>query len=142
VIFTVLNFPVKLVINQGMKPALFDILTNNYKNPEFDSIKAHLDRLLNARTGSLQHMPDYGLPDVTELYQDLPYSVATLTKAMETAIAKYEMRLQNVKIKHKKQADRNDCVLQIEISATTHDNQPVDLNTYFNSAGGAEISTS
>jgi type VI secretion system protein len=123
-----------------MKLALFDILAQEYINPEFDSIKAHLNRLLNARTGSLAHMPDYGLPDVTELYQDLPYSVVTLTKAIENVIAKYEPRLQNVKIKHKKQADRNDCVLQIEISATTTDNQTIDLNTYFNSAGGAEIS--
>jgi type VI secretion system protein len=123
-----------------MKNSFFDILTDDYKNSEFDTIKTHLNRLLNARAGSLIHMPDYGLPDVTEIYQDLPYSVITLIKAMETIIAKYEPRLQNVKIKHKKQIDRNDCVLQIEISATTIDNQTIDLNTYFNSAGGAEIS--
>lgn len=123
-----------------MKFALFDILSGDYKDPEFNSIKAHLIRLLNTRAGSLQHLPDYGLPDVTELYRDLPSSVPVIVKAIKNAIEKYEPRLHNILLRHNNYGSNNDCVLHIEISASTESEQDLNFYTYFNSEGIAEIS--
>ena len=122
-----------------MSFALLDILTGEYKKQNFNSIKAHLTRLLNSRQGSLTHMPDYGLPDVAEIYQGLPYSVDDLIKAIETTIEKYEPRLKNVKVEPTSKQEK-DCVLQLEISGITAQNDPVQFETYFMSGGAAEIS--
>jgi type VI secretion system protein len=123
-----------------MRFALFDILTGDYKKIEFDSIKAHLYRLLNARTGSLQHLPDYGLPDITELYQELPYSVQFMCDAIIKTIKKYEPRLQNVVVTRREHSDRQ-CVVQLEIRATTINQEPIEMSTYFDSSGAAEIAS-
>lgn len=118
--------------------ALLDILTGEYKDPEFCSIRAHLSRLLNARQGSLTHLPDYGLPDVAEIYQGLPYSIDDLISAVKTTIEKYEPRLHNVQIKPQAPSTK-DCVLHLDISGTTSDNTQVQFATYFMTGGRAEI---
>ena len=121
-----------------MKHALLDILTDEYKQQGFDSIKTHLTRLLNSRQGSLQHMPGYGLPDVTDIYQGLPYSIDNLIAATKTAIEKYEPRLKNVIVSAINKQKQN-CVLQLEISATTIHNEPIQFETYFMGGGEAKI---
>ncbi len=121
-----------------MSYALLDILSGEYKEPEFCSIRAHLTRLLNSRCGSLAHLPDYGLPDVTEIYQGLPYSIDALIDAIKNTIEKYEPRLHNVSIKPTHQNDK-DCVLRLEIYATTNTNDQLQLSTYFMSGGAAEV---
>jgi type VI secretion system protein len=121
-----------------MSYALLDILSGEYKEAEFCSIRAHLTRLLNSRRGSLIHLPDYGLPDVTEIYQGLPYSIDALIDAIKNTIEKYEPRLHNISIKPKPMNDK-DCVLRLEICATTNTNDQLQFNTYFMSGGTAEI---
>jgi type VI secretion system protein len=121
-----------------MTHALLDILTGEYKEQDFHSIKTHLTRLLNSRQGSLNHMPDYGLPDVAEIYQGLPYSVNDLIKAIKTTIEKYEPRLKNIVVKPKAKQEK-DCVLQLEISGTTTQDEVVQFDTYFMSGCTAEI---
>jgi len=118
--------------------ALLDILTGEYKDPKFCSIRTHLSRLLNARQGSLTHLPDYGLPDVAEIYQCLPYSIDDLISAIKTCIEKYEPRLHNVQIKPEPQSTK-DCVLYLDISGTTSDNNQIQFDTYFMTGGSAEI---
>lgn len=121
-----------------MPYALLDILTGEYKEPEFCSIRTHLIRLLNSRCGSLTHLPDYGLPDVTEIYQGLPYSIDALIDAIKNTIEKYEPRLHNISIKPKPLNDK-DCVLQLELCAITNTNDQLQFNTYFMSGGTAEV---
>ncbi|KPJ68042.1 MAG: hypothetical protein AMJ43_01105 [Coxiella sp. DG_40] len=121
-----------------MPYALLDILSGEYKEPEFCSIRAHLTRLLNSRRGSLTHLPDYGLPDVTEIYQGLPYSIDALINAIKNTIEKYEPRLHNVLIKPLQQSDK-DCVLRLEITATTNTDDQLQFNTYFMTGGAAEV---
>jgi type VI secretion system protein len=118
--------------------ALLDILTGEYKDSEFCSIRAHLSRLLNARQGSLTHLPDYGLPDVAAIYQGLPYSIDDLISAIKTCIEKYEPRLHNVQIKPESNSAK-DCVLHLNISGITSDNNPLQFATYFMTGGSAEI---
>jgi type VI secretion system protein len=65
------------------------------------SIRDNLTRLFTARAGILPHLPGYGLPDITEIYRQMPYGIPKLREAMETAIAEYEPRLKNVRVIYK-----------------------------------------
>jgi type VI secretion system protein len=66
------------------------------------SILDNLNRLFNTRQGSIAHLPDYGLPDITEVYRDLPYSIDGLRKAIKAAVEKFEPRLRRVRVDHQK----------------------------------------
>jgi type VI secretion system protein len=91
-----------------MAHAVIDILTKQYADGKavsmtanlhdalLKSVHSHLERLLNSRQGDLSHLPDYGLPDMGEIYQDLPGSAPVLTAAIKACIEKYEPRLKNV----------------------------------------------
>ena len=41
---------------------------------DINNIREHLTCLLNSRCGSVSHLPDYGLPDLADIYRELPYS--------------------------------------------------------------------
>jgi len=64
-----------------------------------DPIRNHLGLLLNARQGSIEHLPDYGMPDMASFYADYPASLAGLRTAVEELIQKYEPRLQNAQVR-------------------------------------------
>jgi type VI secretion system protein len=64
-----------------------------------DPIRQHLILLLNTRRGSLLHMPDYGMPDVSSYYADYPASLTELRSEILQLIRKYEPRLENVDVK-------------------------------------------
>ncbi len=64
-------------------PSLYEILTCNFTgdfsleviNEEDQVILSVLDniqRILNARAGTVSHLPDYGLPDMTKILQGMP----------------------------------------------------------------------
>lgn len=89
--------------------SIYDILQGTYKDstplPRFPveedllhSIHDHLQRLLNARCGVLQHQPDYGLPELDRIYQGLPHSESTLIHQLQRMIEKYEPRLSHVQV--------------------------------------------
>jgi type VI secretion system protein len=71
--------------------------TNSVPGPAW-SIRNHLKMLLNSKRGSIEHLPDYGLPDISEIYQDMPNSLDRLCREIERVIRKYEPRLKNVKV--------------------------------------------
>ncbi len=62
------------------------------------SITDHLSRLLNTRQGSLQHLPDYGVPDIAQIYRGLPASFNQLRFTVLELIQKYEPRLERMKM--------------------------------------------
>ncbi|MGH7455136.1 MAG: type VI secretion system baseplate subunit TssE, partial [bacterium] len=75
-----------------MEAGLIDVLNGRFLNgmelEEVDadeqrklSIMDNLTRMFNSRRGSIAHLPDYGLPDITQVYRELPYSVEGLRKA-------------------------------------------------------------
>ena len=64
-----------------------------------DPVRDHLVLLLNTRRGSVPHLPGYGLPDVSEFYQDYPGSLAELRRLVEQLITTYESRLVNVRVR-------------------------------------------
>jgi len=63
-----------------------------------DPIRDHLTLLLNARKGSVEHLPEYGMPDMASFYADYPASLSGLRKAVEELIQTYEPRLLNPKV--------------------------------------------
>ena len=62
------------------------------------SVLKNLSDILNTRQGSLQHLPDYGVPDISSFYQGLPCSVQIMVAAIKTAIRLYEPRLTNFQL--------------------------------------------
>lgn len=64
-----------------------------------DPVRVHLSLLLNSRRGSVEHLPDYGLPDVSSFYSEYPASLGQLRSLVEQLIKKYEPRLANVRVR-------------------------------------------
>jgi type VI secretion system protein len=92
-----------------MKQALFENLTGHFLDGTpvesvpvntrgIMSIMDHLNRLFNTREGSLPHLKDYGLPDISEIYRKMPHGIEELQKAIKRTVEKYEPRLVKVKV--------------------------------------------
>ena len=89
-------------------PSLYDMLLGHIDGEALEdhddntleilSVQANIRRILNTRAGALKHVPDYGLPDLTEVYKNLPASVHDLRNQMEGALLKFEPRLSSVGI--------------------------------------------
>ncbi len=132
-----------------MQHALFEVLMGQYSNGmaiepiprsgdiQF-SIMDHLTRLLNARQGSMVHDPEYGLPDIGQIYQGLPYSVTELVDVIRKAVLKYEPRLTRVDVSYKP-IETTDCVLYLEILGRLTNGEYVSYDTYFLSGGNAQV---
>lgn len=103
-----------------------------------DSIRNNLRLILNARAGSVKHLPLFGLPDVTEIYQNLPYSLDKLTAAIYRAIQQFEPRISGLTVVHQTMKE-TDCVLQLEISGRLIDGGLLKLQTLFMSDGHAQV---
>ncbi len=128
---------------------LFEVFTQEWKdarplhvldckNAIVQSIHDHLSRLLNARQGALSHLPDYGLPDITAAYKDLPYTVIDLQTAIKDCITKYEPRIAEVNVIELPK-DRAKGVVILEIRATLLDGRETRFETYLKSEGYAKV---
>jgi type VI secretion system protein len=62
------------------------------------SVAAHLSKMLSTRAGSVQTLPDYGLPDLNNMRLSLHDSLSQARRAIERFIEAYEPRLNNVKV--------------------------------------------
>lgn len=133
-----------------MALALFDCLTltsqqreviyheNNREAERRLSIQTYLTQLLNARQGSIAHLPDYVLPDISEVYAELPYSQQTLIDAIHRVIAKYEPRLQKVQVNPIQNQGHNS-VLSLEINAEIAPGETLCYGVIFESGGAARV---
>ena len=63
------------------------------------SVATHLAKMLSTRAGSVQTLPDYGLPDLNDMRLSLHDSLAQAREAIESFIARYEPRLSQVQVK-------------------------------------------
>ncbi|MGI3448204.1 type VI secretion system baseplate subunit TssE [Citrobacter arsenatis] len=90
-------------------PSLYEILTGNFTgdlplesvNEEDQVILSVLDniqRILNARAGTISHLPDYGLPDMTKILQGMPGTAHELIDTLAGVLLKYEPRLQSLNV--------------------------------------------
>lgn len=64
----------------------------------YESIRDHLVLLLNTRRGAIAHLPDYGLPDMSEIYKGYPDSLYLLGAEIKRTIDRFEQRLLKVRI--------------------------------------------
>ncbi|REL26642.1 type VI secretion system baseplate subunit TssE [Thalassotalea euphylliae] len=126
--------------------ALFDKLAAPVKytavNAEYveevESVCKHISLLLNARRGVLSHMPDYGLPDVEDIYEGLPYSQQTLALEVKKLIEKYEPRVRMVNV-IANDIHEHDCVIKLDIQAFLVSGSAIKLSTKFASGGQANV---
>ena len=96
-------------------PSLYDMLlghiddepleAHDEKTQEILSVMENLRRILNTRAGSLKHLPDYGLPDMTNIYKALPASAHLLKAQMEATLLAYEPRIRSIDLEVKERAD-------------------------------------
>ena len=63
-----------------------------------ESVRRHLARLLNARHGMCEAVPDYGLPALADLVVGSGDYVQRVQEAIKTAVEKYEPRLRRVRV--------------------------------------------
>lgn len=62
------------------------------------SVAAHLAKMLSTRAGSVQTLPDYGLPDLNDMRLSLHDSLTRAREAIENFIRSYEPRLTDVHV--------------------------------------------
>ncbi|MEB7598502.1 type VI secretion system baseplate subunit TssE [Raoultella terrigena] len=90
-------------------PSLYEILYGNFTggldlnhvNEQDQAILSVLDnmqRILNCRAGTLAHLPDYGLPDMTKILQGMPGTAHELMGTLSAVLLKYEPRLKSISV--------------------------------------------
>ncbi|WP_315315653.1 type VI secretion system baseplate subunit TssE [Pantoea vagans] len=95
---------------QGHNSAsLYEILYGNFtggldlrqvseENQVILSVLDNMQRILNCRAGTLAHLPDYGLPDMTKILQGMPGTAHQLMNTLSEVLLKYEPRLKAIKV--------------------------------------------
>ena len=132
-----------------MKQALFENLTGQFLDGTplasvpaarrgILSIMDHLNRLFNTREGSLVHLKDYGLPDISEIYRKMPHGIEELQKAIARTVEKYEPRLKKVKVTPR-ETDPKEFRLVFILSGELTEGGLVRFQTTFTSMGNSSI---
>lgn len=91
------------------QPSLYEMLTGNFtggldlhnvseENQVILSVLDNMQRILNARQGALNHIPDYGLPDMTKILQGMPGTAHELMGTLSAVLLKYEPRLKSITV--------------------------------------------
>jgi type VI secretion system protein len=62
------------------------------------SVLDNMQRILNCRAGTLAHLPDYGLPDMTKILQGMPGTAHQLLQTFSGVLLKYEPRLKSINV--------------------------------------------
>jgi type VI secretion system protein len=94
-----------------MNQALFESLTGSFLHDgEIDnlpkqsrriiSVMDHLNRMFDTREGTLPHLVDYGLPDISEIYRKMPNGIKELQLAIKRCVERYEPRLKNIRVQY------------------------------------------
>ncbi len=81
-----------------------------------DSVKEHLQKILNTRQGNVPLGDEYGLPDFIELFRDYPESLREFERSIRSTIQRYEPRLKTIRVRLLKNED-DPLTLRFQISA-------------------------
>ena len=90
-------------------PSLYEMLYGNFsgglslcqvseQNQVILSVLDNMQRVLNCRAGTLAHLPDYGLPDMTKILQGMPGTAHQLMITLSAVLLKYEPRLSKINV--------------------------------------------
>lgn len=81
-----------------------------------DSVLGHLQRMLNTRQGNAPAVPDYGVPDLSDIVREFPESRQTLEQAIRRSIERYEPRLADVRVRYAP-SEKDILTLTFEVTA-------------------------
>lgn len=134
-----------------MRAGLYDILSGEFADgrpvdsvSEDDqyilSIVSNLNYLFNSRQGAIKHLPGYGLPDITEIYRDIPDSIQKLKQAIQKAVEEYEPRLKHIRV-HYKETDSSSFRIVFILTASLLNDERVKFQTTFSSQEKAQVAT-
>ena len=107
------------------------------------AVREHLGLLLNTRQGSILHLPDYGLPDLSIVYSEYPDSVEFLRRSIKNTIEKYEPRLQNIRVEEQSY-DNMVFEITFKISANIYEEEntsEIQFLTTISNTGRANLSS-
>ncbi|WP_145490345.1 type VI secretion system baseplate subunit TssE [Yersinia aleksiciae] len=90
-------------------PSLYETLTGNFtgdlplnvvseEEQVILSVLDNIQRILNSRAGTLSHLPDFGLPDMTKILQGMPGTAHQLIDTLSDVLLKYEPRLKSLQV--------------------------------------------
>ncbi|EAW1288387.1 type VI secretion system baseplate subunit TssE [Salmonella enterica] len=96
-------------MNEAPRPSLYETLFGNFtggldlhqvseQNQAILSVLDNMQRILNCRAGTLAHLPDYGLPDMTSIIHGLPGTEHDLMETLSAVLLKYEPRLKSIRV--------------------------------------------
>jgi len=99
----------ELMSREYTTPSLYEMLTGNFTggleltqvsetNQVILSVLDNMQRILNCRAGTLAHLPDYGLPDMTGILQGMPGTAHQLIGTLSSVLLKYEPRLKRIEV--------------------------------------------
>jgi type VI secretion system protein len=107
-----------------------------------ESVLRHLSNMLNTRHGHTLTLPDYGLPDLVDLFHAFPEAIGLMQKAIRDTIEKYEPRLRNVRI-NLAESEEDMLNLHFEVTAelvTAQERASVLFETSIDTAGQVRVS--
>ena len=103
------------------------------------SVVENLRKILQSRQGSVEHLPDFGLPDIFQMYIESGYSFDNLKKKIRDTILKYEPRIASVKVEEP-HFDKDNMHISLRILATLKDFRHTEiLLTEFSSTGWSKV---
>ncbi len=96
-------------MSESSRPSLYETLYGNFtrgldlhqvseQNLVILSVLDNMQRILNSRAGTLAHLPDYGLPDMTKILQGMPGAAHKLMGTLSAVLLKYEPRLKKITV--------------------------------------------
>ncbi|MDO2450384.1 MULTISPECIES: type VI secretion system baseplate subunit TssE [Enterobacter] len=96
-------------MSESFRPSLYETLYGNFtggldlhqvseQNQVVLSVLDNMQRILNCRAGTLAHLPDYGLPDMTKILQGMPGTAHELMGTLSAVLLKYEPRLKSINV--------------------------------------------
>jgi type VI secretion system protein len=121
----------------AIDPANLDHLSEDQKLRY--SIIENLRMVLSTRQGSVQHLPDFGMPDILQLYFDSGNSIDPVKKEIKDVILKYEPRIGDVQVQ-KSEFDQETMRISLKIMASIKDDPRKEiLLTEFSSTGWTKV---
>ncbi|VVE16910.1 type VI secretion protein [Pandoraea cepalis] len=125
-------------------PSLYDMLLGHIhgeplaahddKTLEIMSVQRNVHRILNTRAGAVKHLPDYGLPDLGNVYRALPASTSRLQAQLERTLLAYEPRIRAVEVEALPDDDPG-VVMSFEMTCHLKTAGLVRFGTYFEPRG-------
>jgi len=103
------------------------------------SIIENLRMVLSTRQGSVQHLPDFGMPDILQLYFNSGNSIDPVKKEIKNVIMKYEPRIGDVQVQ-KSDFDQETMRITLKIIATIKETPGKEiLLTEFSTTGWTKV---